>query len=122
MSQDWLDGPRFYAWLRENGLTALDRQLGHSARRVRDWRDGAVANVYAADRVLVKVGLHLNDVPEDLYREPPDRTTRKAKRCTAAERQEILRRWAAGDSRYSIAKDLGRHRRTVEKIVARAAA
>lgn len=62
-----LDGPRFVAWLEAEGEHLGDIRLGYHARAVRHWRSGEPAQVYEADKVLTKVGLHLHLIPDDLW-------------------------------------------------------
>ena len=65
----WLKGPGLAAWLERHGLTSPSLQLGHHARRVRDWKHGGTASVQVADEVLVKLGYHLSELPDDLWLE-----------------------------------------------------
>lgn len=84
---DWLDGPRLYEWLKEHGLDHPAIELGREHERaIRHWRDGRRANVYTVDRVLVALGLHLSEVPDDCWVDPPYRGELKPER-----RAEILR-------------------------------
>jgi hypothetical protein len=65
---DWLDGPRLAEWLRANGLESAKRQLGPTLERAYGrWRAGGKASVYVLDQMLVKLHLHLSDVPDDLW-------------------------------------------------------
>jgi len=90
---EWIDGPRFVAWLREHGLTSPSRQLGGSlARRVRDWEHGSAANVHTADQALVKLGLVLSEVPDDFWIESPKRRGGQGQRIPERTQAEIVRR------------------------------
>jgi len=59
---EWLDGLRFAEWLRtKDWAVGVKVNLG-------PWcRPGARASVYAADKALTAIGLHLADVPQDLF-------------------------------------------------------
>lgn len=76
--KEHLDGPGFAAWVdeqigdTEDGITMI---LGDSLyRRHREWRNGAIASLGAADKVCVRLGLHVDvDVPEHLWCDPPQK-------------------------------------------------
>jgi hypothetical protein len=67
---DRIDGPGLYRWI--EAVDGLDNKVGrlgnHRARTLDRWKDdGAVANVYAVDKILVALGLQLSEVPSELY-------------------------------------------------------
>jgi len=66
--KDWLDGPALVAWI-ESRWEFNFRQLGGHKVYLREWRAGNAACVYVADRVLLRLGLHLSEVPDDLFLE-----------------------------------------------------
>lgn len=71
---EWLDGPRLAEWLESHGLLSPSRQLGSSTEgSFRRWKNGAKANVFAVDRVLVKLGLALSEIPDEFWTCPPQR-------------------------------------------------
>lgn len=82
--KEWLKGPEFVAWLEEvrpdtvslarsmNGGKRVggDVQLESFARRLAYWsRENALANVYSADRYLIRIGLHLSMIPDEIWTE-----------------------------------------------------
>jgi DNA-binding NarL/FixJ family response regulator len=70
-----------------------------------------MASVYTVDQVLVKLHLHLTDIPESLWacsRRRPDGGIDSSNR-----REEILRRLGAGASVSAVARDLRIARSTV---------
>lgn len=79
MSGEWLDGPKLVAWLRKNDCKLTEPYIGYHARAARHWREGAAVSVYEADKVLTKLALHLELVPEDVWRGPPTRSGRPRK-------------------------------------------
>ncbi len=109
---EWLDGPRLVEWLRENGLRSAKGQLGGSLERAYGrWREGGMASVYTVDQVLVKLHLHLTDIPESLW--AFGRRRRDGGIDSSGRREEILRRLGAGDSVSAVARDLRIARSTV---------
>jgi DNA invertase Pin-like site-specific DNA recombinase len=111
---DWLDGPRFVVWLEENGLFNVNLQLGSGLeRRFRDWRRGAAASVYTADRALVRLGRHLSEIPDDLFTRPP--IVSDAAPITEEQINEIVRRAEAGEAVSDIARAVGVCRATVRR-------
>ena len=69
---EWLDGPRVTSWLRENGLESLRQFESETLERAYGrWREGARASLYVLDQMLVKLHLHLSDIPDDLWVAPP---------------------------------------------------
>lgn len=67
----WLDGPRLVCWLEGKGLFSMQLQVGGLARRVSDWKKGTTANVFTADRVLTRLGLHISEIPDELWVDSP---------------------------------------------------
>lgn len=62
-----LDGPRFAAFIDERradrrALTAADR------RALQRWRQGDQVRYQTADRLLLRLGLDLHDVPDECWR------------------------------------------------------
>jgi len=102
---EWLDGPRFTDWLLENGLNSpavqLDSRLERAFGR---WRAGAKASVWIADAMLVALGLHLSELPDDLWVEEPNGG---AGRLTEWAKAEILGRLHASEPVRQIAHQLG---------------
>jgi hypothetical protein len=66
----FLDGPRLHQWvLDEEGghMRNQEGRLGNRLKEFRRWRDGEPANAADADVVLLKLGLHLGMVPDEIY-------------------------------------------------------
>lgn len=111
---EYLDGPCLATWLDEHGMESEERELGFHARRVREWRAGGSANVYTVDKVLVKLGLHLSQIPEDFWLEdfiPP--VTGRPHVYSDAFRERAVDLVKQGQSAYMIAKEMGCSRNAV---------
>lgn len=82
--KEHLSGPRLASWLEETfpGLADghTEALVGPSgARRIREWKRGAVAHVDTADRICVRLGLVIDqDVPEEFWIEEAQRKPRIA--------------------------------------------
>jgi hypothetical protein len=93
----WLDGPQFLKWVEAHGFDCR----GRYARRAYDWQRGARVNVYTADRVLVELGHHLNELPDDMWVRTWHRGNKRAvpKELKAAVRRDrragYSRKWVA---------------------------
>ncbi len=110
--RDWLSGPGLYSWLLQNGLDHIELQLGYHARMARHWRDGGTAHVYSADAVLCKLGLHLSEIPDELWIEDP----RKGRRITPEMCDEIKRRITElGQPIKVVAREVGCDPKTVRR-------
>lgn len=90
----WLDGPKLVAWLKRlHILTDPALQVGgNHASTLRKWELGVAASVYTADTVLHKLGVCLGEIPDEFYREPPDRTTNKTGKPISSEKVAQIRR------------------------------
>lgn len=89
--EEWIDGPGLVDWIhlmmgwetegefnrifhglhprgRYRGPLECYRGSAATIRRLTDWQGGTRANIYAADKALIDLGLHLSRVPEDLWR------------------------------------------------------
>lgn len=66
---EWLDARKFVAWLRENGLTHPERQLGpNGARNIIRWTaTGGAVNVDTADRTLLALDRSVSELPDSLW-------------------------------------------------------
>jgi DNA-binding CsgD family transcriptional regulator len=111
---EWLDGPGFVEWLESNGLTNVKAQMGRSyEKRIRDWKRGAMASIHTADAVLIRLGLHLSGVPDDLWR-----VGRRGKSISECTRTEAVRRvLELGESAQAVARQLGIDPKTVRRSV-----
>lgn len=59
------DGPKLAEFLRERGLYGLLSE--NHQRRARDWGRGAFADFYVVDRVMCGLGLHVSELPPDIW-------------------------------------------------------
>lgn len=75
--REFLDGPGLVEFLEHEGFSE------NQNRAFRRWKCGGAATVYAADRVLTKLGLHIHLLPDDLWIDTPDtpayKNTQKAR-------------------------------------------
>lgn len=62
------DGPKLVKWLASR---EIDRDIlsDTQERAMRRWRDGENALVLTVDELLVDLGLHLSEVPDEIWRE-----------------------------------------------------
>jgi hypothetical protein len=112
---DWLDGPRLVEWLEDHGLDNIKAQLGSSLERpIRDWRYGTAASIYTVDKILVRLGCHLSELPEDLFTDSPLVTGFSAP-IGEEKRREIKRRAKAGEGTAAISRAVGVSPSTVRR-------
>jgi hypothetical protein len=78
----WLHGPGLAAVLREQH-SDLEVQLGKNLMRtVKSWKAGVPASEAVADKVLVRLGGTLVDLPGDLWIDRPKRRPRRKLEAT----------------------------------------
>jgi len=99
-------GPKFYEWLIHTDANLEDANLGPAfARAIDRWKDGDNATLGKVDELCVRVGLHLSQVPEEIWM---DRPPRKKFRCSTPEtRSEAIARVLAGESNREVAESIG---------------
>lgn len=61
------EGPGLYDWLERVGLLELARSDDSNTRTLHRWRNGAWADFYCVDRLLIGLGLHPSAVPQELW-------------------------------------------------------
>lgn len=84
--REWLDGPKFAEWLehvapvaiararRKNGLRLEDeRTYANLGRLLLRWASGPAVSVYTADYYMTFLGLHLHQIPEEIFSGDPYR-------------------------------------------------
>ncbi len=102
---EWLDGPGLAAWLGEriplDGLAAHHESMYRAILR---WRNGDQACVYTVDDLLVRLGIHLSEVPEELF---VSTTRRRAYPLSEQTRTEALRLYTEGVGPGEIGRRLG---------------
>ena len=105
-----LDGPNFVKWLTANAdLASLPDNRRRALRR---YRVGDVATVASADRVLTDLGLHLTDLPEDLWRRDNRGSPYPPELCV-----EAVKRARGGELHRFVASSLAVDRSTVSRWV-----
>jgi hypothetical protein len=70
------DGPRVAAWLRQrlrdpHRMSIVDESvdaLTNTARRVRAWEKGENPSVWTLDEHLMRLGVHLSELPDEVWR------------------------------------------------------
>ncbi len=106
---EWLDGPGIAKWAKEAGIwdATLEMTNPSFVRRLREWeKPGCLANVYTLDRHLTKEGIHLHEVPEELYTErEPQKGTFTAQKLTDAEKKQLVARVDAGEKPSDLAHE-----------------
>ena len=114
----YLDGPLFVEWLNERfpGLGEHpDQFLSRTdSRRLFDYERGSHPYAYMVpDRICVALGVHLDEIPDRVWRKAPPKKRRRTRNTTPAERRralEMLRERKTGE----VARLLGVSKRTVE--------
>lgn len=70
--KDWIDGPGLRAWLLHmvphHHWPRIDADNPTLTRALNRWGAGGLANWRTADRHLTWLGLHLSEVPDELWR------------------------------------------------------
>lgn len=111
---DWLDGPKFVAWLEEkHGFESHlhGRYMNQTAWR---WRKGEKVSIWKADELLTKLDLHISLIPEDIWVAPTERVPRR-KDFSKGLREEVVARRLAGATAHELAEDIGVSERTIRK-------
>lgn len=119
MSRDptWLDGPRFLSWLEADYNFDSHAHGKTIERRANRWKHGECVSVWSADRFLIKIGLHLTLVPEDIWlpRKPGPLTYTRGNRPTPEQKKEIIKRCGEGAPVAALAQEVGVTERTIRK-------
>jgi hypothetical protein len=83
---NWVDGQKFVAWLSEirpDYRSVLDESQGRNLYRMTE--DAAVASLARVDRICVALDLHICEIPDDVWTEPPPNRGRRHSLDTKAE-------------------------------------
>lgn len=109
---NYLNGPDLYAWLEEvDGLEKISERLGDQVRTLTGWREGRTANFYTADEILIRLGRHISEVPQDFFCADPVRSEKEPE-----DKKEIIRRvHDIGEKPGDVARALGVCHKTVKK-------
>lgn len=123
LSHRYLDGPMFVDWLYEE-IPELD---GHAStlldandiRRIFDYKQGTCPEAYGIpDRICVSLGLHLDDIPDRVWRTvpaKPARYERRRRNATPWEKKKALAMLEEGYLALEIAGQVGVTPRTVTR-------
>lgn len=69
---NWVDGPAFVLWLKERRPQSIaDLSDSHQRALHRFRKRGARARIDVVDAICIEVNLHLTEIPEDLWTDPP---------------------------------------------------
>jgi hypothetical protein len=71
MNPDWYDGPKLAEWICAKGVLDELHYRSPSWRAVNRWKNGSAASVYAVDRVLCEVGMHISEIPDEFATDDP---------------------------------------------------
>jgi hypothetical protein len=116
--RNWLDGNRLVEWLEANGHSLTKPIVGPLECSIRRWRGGAKCSVYQADRLLTKLGVHLHEVPDDLWVDLAPTHERYPRQV----KQEAVRRVTVRDEPLkAVARSLGCDPKTVRNWIKAAA-
>ena len=116
---DWLDGPKFVNWLERADDFSGEPHGTAIKRRVTEWRAGAPVSIWSADHLLTRIGLHLSQVPDELWIAGRHRTpapARKVRPTYSKElREALVARVEAGDSLNELSIATGISERTIQR-------
>lgn len=104
---NWLDGPRLAAWLRARGVRNKDIDAGGST--LSKWASGQAVREDTADHYLVRLGLHLSQLPDDIWVTGPHKNP---------VRYQAVQDYMAGDTALLVAARYGVARQTVYRWAA----
>lgn len=108
--KEWVDGPRFVEWVEEVRADYM-AELSDSQHRAM-WRfrqPGAKAALPTVDRICCALFLHIDEIPEDLWTESPN----KGRRIDTEKRAEAFARIESGNSIAQVAREVGVHYETL---------
>jgi hypothetical protein len=113
---EWLDGPRFVTWLEGQEEHLENWRVGSTfGRRLTSWRSGAAASVWAVDRILTQLGLHLSLIPEDLWLQESHLRNKEKGRHPRVARELACRLRGEGLTIARISRTVGVSERTVQE-------
>lgn len=112
---DWLDGPKFLAWLEEKHGFKSWVHGGYMKQTAWRWKKGEKVSIWKADELLTKLDLHIHLIPEDIWIAPVDRKPKGRRNFSEGLRHEVVARRLAGASPHALAKETGVSERTIRK-------
>ena len=99
-------GPKLYEWLIHTDANLEDANVGPAfARAIDRWKEGDNATLGKVDELCVHVGLHLSQVPEEIWIARPPR--KGSRHSTPQTRKEAVERVLAGETNRQVAESIG---------------
>ncbi len=120
---DWLKGPEFLAWLEDEFKVTPEVARAHGFERQRgEWRSGRTVSVWAADKVLTRLELHISLIPDEVWtEEKPERGNLGWSKSSEADRLEVVARLNEGESVKEVSENTGWSETAVKEWRAKAA-
>ena len=109
---EWVDGRAFAAWLegrRPDLRQAITEAESRALHRLRT--DGGAGTLDLTDRICVRLNLHINEIPEWIWTDPPKR--RRKKTYDPEVRDRAKRMLAGGTGVRDVSEMLGVPMKTV---------
>ena len=88
---EWVDGPKFVEWLgevRPEYRSILNESQGQNLYRLNV--EGTVGSLSIADRLCVALDLHIAEIPDDVWTDPPPKRTRRHSPGTRTKALELV--------------------------------
>lgn len=98
---EWLDGPALVDWLRLHGLENVKAFGGTVQAAITRWQRGARASVYSVDSLMVRLDLHLSEIPDDIWID----SSRTGQKIDEDQRAELIARLEAGEKVKRLAQE-----------------
>jgi hypothetical protein len=103
----WLDGPMLFDFVMKKAPQLVGQRegvLGETlSRTMSRWRSGEHAHYATADRLLTQLGIHLSEVPEEMWR------------WSRSDKKHLgIKHLKNGHSKKQVAEWMGVAKRTVE--------
>lgn len=118
---DYLDGPKFLAWLEE--ADCFEPVVHDMKYRASKWRHGAAVSVWKADELLTAIGLHISQIPDEIWRlEAPQGKQPKWRRDLSSSKEQVVAEHAAGASTKALSRKTGIPERTIREWTLRSKA
>lgn len=80
----YIDGKKLVGWIKlhHGGLTARLGKSSADLRNIQLWQEGQPAKLDRVDRILVRLGNHILELPPDFWIETPKRRPRRKPEAT----------------------------------------
>jgi hypothetical protein len=66
MTHDWVDARGFERWLKSEGVSSLT-DVGLSGNKWTGEKERGCVSVWRVDGVVARIGMHISDVPDELW-------------------------------------------------------